>query len=146
MEDRLSQTSLRASERTADVPSGEPIQAGGPGPGSPLRSVERLATQRCFNHASREAVARCPECGRFFCRECVTEHDDRAICAACLKKLAGLPLLQRRGVVHLVHFAQGAVSVLLAWFCFYMVGEGLLLLPDSFHEQTLWQVPWLEEE
>lgn len=146
MEDRLTPTSPHADQRAADVPSAEPIQAGGLDAGSTVRFAERLASQRCFNHASREAVARCPECGRFFCRECVTEHDDRAICAACLKKLARVSLLQRRGVVHLVHFAQGTASVLLAWFCFYLIGEGLLSLPDSFHEQTLWQVPWLEEE
>ena len=108
--------------------------------------MQRIATQRCFNHSEREAVARCPECGCFFCRECVTEHDDRAVCAACLKKLARLPLFQRRGVVHLVHFAQGVASVLLAWFWFYLLGLGLLSLPASFHERTLWQVPWLEKE
>ena len=45
-----------------------------------------LSQQRCFNHTSREAVARCPECGRFFCRECITEHDDRVLCAVCLGK------------------------------------------------------------
>src|SRR5438132_254763 len=50
--------------------------------------MEILARQRCLNHLNREAVARCPECKRFFCRECVTEHEDRLICAACLKKLA----------------------------------------------------------
>ena len=44
-----------------------------------------LAHQRCFNHALREAAARCPGCGNFFCRECVTEHDDRVLCAACLE-------------------------------------------------------------
>ena len=49
--------------------------------------MQNLAHQRCFNHAVREAVARCPECGQCFCRECITEHDDRVVCAACLKKL-----------------------------------------------------------
>ena len=29
-----------------------------------------LLYQRCFNHVLREAVARCPECLRYFCREC----------------------------------------------------------------------------
>jgi len=108
--------------------------------------MQNLVHQRCFNHAGREAVARCPECGRFFCRECVTDHDGRALCATCLRRLTRVPLLQRRGVVPLVNVAQGTASVLLAWFCFYLIGEGLLSLPDSFHEQTLWQVPWTEEE
>src|SRR5580658_7631208 len=35
-----------------------------------------LLDQRCFNHDLREAVAQCPSCKRFFCRECVTEHAD----------------------------------------------------------------------
>ena len=51
--------------------------------------------QRCFNHAGREAVARCPECGQFFCRECITEHEDRVLCSACLKKLTRRPLARR---------------------------------------------------
>jgi uncharacterized paraquat-inducible protein A len=42
---------------------------------------------RCHNHPQREAAARCPECGRFFCRECVTEHEGRVICSACLRAL-----------------------------------------------------------
>ena len=60
--------------------------------------TSNLTFQRCFNHAAREAVARCPACGHYFCRECITEHDDRVICAACLRKLARVPLLQRRGL------------------------------------------------
>ena len=36
--------------------------------------MSNLIHQRCSNHPGREAAVRCPECGRFFCRECVTEH------------------------------------------------------------------------
>lgn len=43
-----------------------------------------LARQRCWSHAGREAVSRCPECRRFYCRECVTEHDGRLLCVQCL--------------------------------------------------------------
>jgi len=49
--------------------------------------VQDLAYQRCLNHTFREAVARCPECGHYFCRECITEHEDRVVCASCLRKL-----------------------------------------------------------
>ncbi len=49
--------------------------------------MTELWTQRCQFHALREAVARCPECQRYFCRECVTEHDERLLCASCLRKL-----------------------------------------------------------
>ena len=44
--------------------------------------MEDLVHQRCFNHMLREAVACCPECRRYFCRECVTEHEDKVLCAA----------------------------------------------------------------
>ena len=42
--------------------------------------------QSCFNHPDREASARCPACGNFFCHECVVEHGSRIICASCLAK------------------------------------------------------------
>ncbi len=97
-----------------------------------------LAHQRCFNHAQREAVARCPECRQFFCRECITEHDDRVICAACLRKVARVPLFQRRGFAGVIRLGQCAVGFFLVWIFFYMIGQWLISLPSSFHERTLW--------
>jgi len=108
--------------------------------------MQNLAHQRCFNHAGREAVARCPECGQYFCRECITEHDDRVVCAACLKNLTRQPLVRRTPLVRLLRLAQCALGVLIAWFFFFLIGEGLLKLPASFHEGTLWQVPWVKQE
>ena len=108
--------------------------------------MQNLAHQRCFNHAGREAVARCPECRQFFCRECVTEHDDRVVCAVCLKKLARQPLARRTAFERLLRLAQCSLGILLAWFFFFLIGEGLLKLPASFHEGTLWQVPWTDKE
>lgn len=98
-----------------------------------------LTLQRCFNHVAREAVARCPSCAHYYCRECITEHDDRAICAACLRKLARLPLTKRPVFTGLMRVAQCLAGGLLAWFFFYLVGESLLALPSSFHEGTLWR-------
>jgi hypothetical protein len=108
--------------------------------------MQRLAHQRCFNHAGREAVARCPECGRCYCRECVTEHDERLICAACLKKLVQKPRAAGTPFERLLRLAQCAFGILIAWFFFFLIGEGLLKLPASFHEGTLWQVPWADNE
>ncbi len=51
--------------------------------------MSALADQRCFHHASREAVVRCPECRRFFCRECVIEHRGRMVCSECIEKETG---------------------------------------------------------
>lgn len=105
-----------------------------------------LVQQRCFNHAVREAVARCPECGQFFCRECITEHDDRVLCTSCLKKLTRSPLAQRLAFARILRVAQCVLGILLVWFFFFLIGEGLLKLPTSFHEGTLWQVHWIEQE
>jgi len=105
-----------------------------------------LATQRCFNHAQREAVARCPQCRGFFCRECITEHDDRVICTVCLGKLVRKSALPRRTLTTLVHAGQCVLGVMVVWFFFYLIGEGLLSLPTSFHEGTLWEAKWWDEE
>jgi len=108
--------------------------------------MRNLSDQRCYNHALREAVARCPSCSNYFCRECITEHEDRIICAACLRKLARVPLLQRRGLLGLVRSFQFLAGLLAAWFFFYLIGETLLSLPSSFHEGALWQANWLDKQ
>jgi hypothetical protein len=103
-----------------------------------------LAHQRCFNHASREAVARCPECRRNFCRECIAEHDDRILCAACLKKQAAGPAEARRRFAGLARACQCLMGILTLWFFFHLVGESLLAMPASFHEGTFWTAGWLD--
>ena len=108
--------------------------------------MQPLAHQRCFNHATREAAARCPGCGRDYCRECVTEHDDRLICAACLRKTARVPLLKRRGFARTLQAVRCALGVVTVWFLFYLIGEGLSSLPDKFHEGSLWRINWFERE
>lgn len=108
--------------------------------------MQSLAHQRCFNHDRREAVARCPECKQFFCRECITEHEDRVLCAACLKKLTHKPLAQRFAFAQIFRLVQCALGILIAWYFFFLIGDGLLKLPNSFHEGTLWQVHWINQE
>jgi uncharacterized paraquat-inducible protein A len=108
--------------------------------------MDSLAYQRCFNHAAREAVARCPECKQFFCRECITEHDDRVVCAACLKKLTRQPQKSRFAFRPLLWTGQCLLSILIAWYFFFLIGESLLKSPDSFHKGTLWKVHWSDKE
>ena len=108
--------------------------------------MQTLIQQRCFNHGEREAVARCPECLRFFCRECIAEHEDRVVCAACLKKLTRVPLLQRRGFAGARRIAECLFGIFVAWFFFYLVAEALSSLPDEFHEGSLWKVNWIDTE
>jgi hypothetical protein len=100
--------------------------------------------QRCFNHASREAAARCPECGRYFCRECVTEHDDRVVCSSCLSRLAMTESARRPALVGLARLAQCLAGLLIAWFFFFLIGEGLLRIPASFHDGTIWHINWID--
>ncbi len=104
-----------------------------------------LTRQRCTIHLEREAAARCPSCERFFCRECVTEHDGRLLCAACLRALftaAPRPALARRSWRKpLLAAARAAVltfSLLLSWFFFDLLGRKLASLPDEFHLDALW--------
>ena len=104
-----------------------------------------LAHLRCLNHATREAVARCLECSRFFCRECITEHDDRVICAACLKKLAERPSIRKRALAGAARSLQLVAAILITWFFFFLIGLTLARLPDSFHNTSLWDVPWLQQ-
>src|SRR5262249_24354251 len=99
-----------------------------------------------FNHGEREAVARCPECRQFFCRECITEHDDRVICAACLRKLGTVPLFQRRFLAWTIPFVQCVCGFFLAWFFFHLIGEALSSLPSAFHERTLSKSKWPDSE
>jgi hypothetical protein len=101
-----------------------------------------ITHQRCHNHRPREAVARCPACGRFFCRECITEHEDKVLCAACLRRLiepSGNPSNRLRGWLQLGHFLLG---ILILYILFYYFAQVLLALPSDFHEGTLWQSGW----
>jgi hypothetical protein len=97
-----------------------------------------IARERCSNHVSREAVARCPECGRTFCRECISEHEGRVICAFCLKRLS-TKAFKRHRLTRLVPFIQIFMGVLLLWSSFYLLGKALLTIPSSFHEMTIGQ-------
>lgn len=106
--------------------------------------MQSLIHQRCFHHSRREAAARCPGCGHFYCRECITEHEDRVICAACLKKLVNPPFTQKRGFVGLVRTVQVGVGLLTVWLFFYLFGQLLLSIAPSFHEGAVWRGRWLE--
>ena len=108
-------------------------------------TMPMLTDQRCLNHSFREAVARCPECRRFFCRECVTEHEDRLICAVCLRRLSRPAAARRVPWAGLLVTGEFAVGVLATWLFFYAVGRNLLAIPDSFHEGTVWKSHFMDE-
>src|SRR5207302_10246064 len=83
-----------------------------------------MVHQSCWNHETREAVCRCPECGRSYCRECVTEHAARLLCAACLRKavLAGRPRGGSGGVAKVLLLLGGLA---LAWVIFLGIAGGV---------------------
>lgn len=49
--------------------------------------ASRLRHARCLFHPLREAAARCPHCGGTFCRECVTDEEEKLACPPCLRRL-----------------------------------------------------------
>jgi hypothetical protein len=98
-----------------------------------------LAFQKCLNHGEREAVARCPQCRSHFCRECVSEHAGRILCAPCLAKAASAT--EKNPAWKRAWIPLGAVGGLgLAWAFFLILGKTLLLIPSSFHDGA-----WAEE-
>jgi hypothetical protein len=92
--------------------------------------------QRCWNHEAREAVCRCPECERSFCRECVTEHGSRLLCASCLKAAARATQSSRGGARRLLPAAMALGGILLAWTVFYGTGEALILLASRMEQSV----------
>lgn len=102
--------------------------------------MSALVHQRCLNHPGREAVVRCPECSHFFCRECVTEHERRMVCANCLAASAvEAPAPRRRWPTAFTALLQAAAGFVVLWFLFYGTGRLLLAMPSSFHEGTVWE-------
>ncbi len=94
--------------------------------------------QRCWNHEGREAVCRCPQCGRSFCRECVTEHESRLLCAACLR-VAGQAAAARHGKLRrLLPAAMTLAGVVLAWAIFFGAAESLITVTERA-ERMAWQ-------
>jgi uncharacterized paraquat-inducible protein A len=97
-----------------------------------------LRQQRCVNHPQREASARCPECGRFYCRECVTEHDDRVLCAACLAKISRRKEPARVRWGSLLRVALAIFSFAVVFFLIFALGNFLLSIPSEFHQTGGW--------
>jgi hypothetical protein len=61
-------------------------------PGAPSgKPMSGLRHARCLFHPLREAAARCPHCGGTFCRECVTDEDDKLACPPCLRRITRPP-------------------------------------------------------
>ena len=95
--------------------------------------MSALIHQRCWHHADREAVVRCPTCKRFYCRECVIEHKGRMICTACI---AGHSEPHKAGSGAALWAVYGGCGLLLAWMVFYYLGMALDRIPSEFFERS----------
>jgi hypothetical protein len=91
-----------------------------------------LLDQRCFHHDDREAVAQCPSCKHFYCRECVTEHAGRMICVTCVHALTRDADKTAHGT-KAFWTATAIAGMLLAWVVFYYLGLTLARIPSKFH-------------
>jgi len=101
-----------------------------------------ISLQRCHNHAQREAVALCPECVAYYCRECIAEHEGRVLCASCLQKLLAGASTTRNRFSGLITIGRILSGFLLLWLVFFYIGHALLSLPSSIHEGTVWEGSW----
>lgn len=103
--------------------------------------MSQLLRRQCFQHPDREAAARCQECQQSFCRECVTEHGERFICAPCLARLAA-PAEPASGRLPwaraLAPLAGAGAGLLVSWIFFYTLGRLLMLLPAAMHQTEIW--------
>ena len=82
---------------------------------------------RCWNHEAREASCRCPECGRSFCRECVTEHEARLLCAACLEKLSAARGRKAGALARLAPAALLIAGISIGWLLFFSAGQAVIV-------------------
>jgi hypothetical protein len=98
-----------------------------------------MIQQRCFHHEFREAASRCPICLRYFCRECVTEHEDRVLCADCLKKIVARDTIVPSGLRRALRGLLPIAGLLMAWLFFYALGRTLLWIPAAVHDGTVWE-------
>lgn len=90
-----------------------------------------IHASRCVLHTQREAAARCPECKRFFCRECITEHDGRVLCSGCLAEQGQDQKESRRDTEKLRMTAQLIVALLILMMMFLSVGIIIQILPED---------------
>jgi len=81
-----------------------------------------LASERCLHHETREAVCRCPNCLRFFCRECVVPFDGRLLCATCITKANETPSAPEKRTSYAPQIMLGVGAMFFIWLAFYFLG------------------------
>lgn len=110
-----------------------------------------MSARTCGIHPTREAVARCPSCEGYFCRECITEHDFRMICAGCLAELldGGGEEKTKSGVGiagPVLSVLQVAAGVVVVWFVCFTLAELLRELPPELHSGSMFEEIMMEAQ
>ena len=98
-----------------------------------------ISLRRCAHHPEREAVALCTSCGRSYCRECITEHDDRMMCTSCLSKFMQSASGRFFDTSDILTAGAALAGVFAAWLAFYYLAQMLIAIPTPFHDGTVWQ-------
>lgn len=102
-----------------------------------------LARATCLIHAARPASARCPDCGAFFCDECITEHEGRLTCARCLaahrSPASDLTPARRRFRPPIMAPLQFAAGLLILWLFYLIIARALLSIPAELHDGAVWK-------
>ncbi len=75
--------------RLAPTPTEEKVEAPLPDVDEDILRYHReaITTINCKNHAEVPAVAECPECGSYYCRDCMTIKKGRLLCRECAETL-----------------------------------------------------------
>ncbi|MBN1865333.1 MAG: hypothetical protein JW808_10565 [Victivallales bacterium] len=97
---------------------------------------QSLREVRCHNHAGREAAARCPQCSRFFCRECITEHKGKMLCKECLslmERKKDTAAQWKRVMARSLMLTFFFFGFLISWAFFFWTGRLLAAIPHKFH-------------
>jgi len=101
--------------------------------------AEKVVQQHCWNHVVRGAVCQCPVCRRPFCRECVSEHDSRLLCATCIKAaVSSANKAPTRRAAWLVLPAMALASTLLVWAIFFSLGQ-LIMESVTLTDRSAWR-------
>ena len=74
---------------------------------------------------------RCPECHRYYCRECVIEHQGRMICGECVAR-TGVANSTPMALAPSALLVAAVGGLLLAWLVFYYLGAMLARIPSDF--------------